>query len=382
MKASKSLLLCGAAVAALGLAVSPAAAFDEVDWHWNLEILEHVNKTVDIDVDIEPEGLILLEDLQIFIGDVTAESYVNGVYNNQPMDGDGMAGGTVDFTVTLDGMTDDGTDPSTVTGTADLGGDLAGTTNDVSGTLDEGDDQLDVVMTFEDIPVENIEIEPGGSFDALTELPEVVSAATAVGNNVSIDSDVMVEIHEGQFVFGGSNFGDDDDPFPTPVPIGPGGGIALASLEDGETFGANNNVYPEAAALLTLAALFNLLDPAEISAVSQVDDILNASVDSAATAVANNKSLKVEAKVRDDAVVMGDITQFAVANVSALSQVGTDFCDRDCFGAQAYGVQVNNYTNLGQLDRPLVSSVATAVGNNLSISVSTPNPGGGVIVTD
>ena len=378
MKASKSLLLCGAAVAALGLAVSPAAAFDEVDWHWDLEILEHVNKTVDIDVDIEPEGLILLEDLQIFIGDVTAESYVNGVYNNQPMEEGGMASGTIDFTVTLDGMTDDETDPSTVTGTADLGGDLMGSTNDVSGTLDEGDDQLDVVMAFEDIPVENIEIQPGGSFDAVTELPEVVSAATAVGNNVSIDSDVMVEIHEGQFVFGGSNFGD-DDPFPTPVPIGPGDGISLALIDDGETFGDNNNVYPEAAALLTLAALFNLLDPAEISAVSQVDDILNASVDSAATAVANNKSIKVEAKVRDDAVVMGDITQFAVANVSALSQVGTDFCDQDCIGAQAYGVQVNNYTNLGQLDRPLVSSVATAVGNNLSISVSTPNPGGAII---
>ena len=100
MKANKSVLLCGAAIAALALAASPATAFDQVDWHWDLEIIEHVDKDVDIDVDIDPVGLVLLEDLQIYIGDVTAESYVNGVYNNQPNEGGGMASGTVDFTVT------------------------------------------------------------------------------------------------------------------------------------------------------------------------------------------------------------------------------------------------------------------------------------------
>ncbi|HIC79942.1 MAG TPA: hypothetical protein EYH07_16170 [Kiloniellaceae bacterium] len=376
MKANKSVLLCGAAIAALGLAASPAAAFDEVDWHWDLEVIEHVTKDVDIDVDIDPVGLVLLEDLQIYIGDVTAESYVNGVYNNQPNEGGGMASGTIDFTVTLDGMTDDETDPSTVSGVADLGGDLMGSSSDVSGTLDEGTDDLDVVMAFEDIPVENIEIEPTGSFDALTELPEVVSTATAIANNVSIDSDVMVEIHEGQYVFNTGEFGDDSNLFS--VPGLPGGdGPTLTSIEDGQDFGNNRNEFHDAAAILTLAALFNVIEPSEISAVSQVDDILNASVDSAATAVANNKAITVDAKVADDAVVMGDITQFAYANTSALSRVGTNFCEFDCFGAQPYGVEVNNYTNLGQLDRPLVSSVATAVGNNLSITVSTPEIGGG-----
>lgn len=374
MKANKSVLLCGAAVAALGLAMSPAAAFDEVDWHWDLEVIEHVTKDVDINVAVDPVGLVLLEDIQIYIGDVTAESQVRGVYNNQPNEGGGVGAGTVDFTVTLDGMTDDSTDPSTVSGVADLGGDLMGTSSSVDGTLDEGTDDLDVVMTFEDIPVENIEIEPTGSFDALTELPEVVSTATAIANNVSIDSDVMVEIHEGQYVFGGSNFGDDPGSFPG---TGFGGdGISLASLEDGETFGDNDNKLADAAGVLTVLALLNVIEPAEISATSQVDDILNASVDSAATAVANNKSITIEAKVADDAVLMGDITQFAYANTSALSQVGFGACDQEC-GGMAYGVEVNNYTNLGALDRPLVSSVATAVGNNLSISVSTPEIGGG-----
>lgn len=35
-------------------------------------------------------------------------------------------------------------------------------------------------------------------------------------------------------------------------------------------------------------------------------------------------------------------------------------------------VDVYNYTNLGKLDRPLASSVATAIGNNKSIVVKVP----------
>jgi hypothetical protein len=54
-------------------------------------------------------------------------------------------------------------------------------------------------------------------------------------------------------------------------------------------------------------------------------------------------------------VVIADITQFAYANVSAVSDVG--------------GVIVDNYNSLGEIDRALVSSVATAVGNNVSINV-------------
>ena len=33
---------------------------------------------------------------------------------------------------------------------------------------------------------------------------------------------------------------------------------------------------------------------------------------------------------------------------------------------------VSNYVNLGQLDRALVRSTATAIGNNLSVTVNSP----------
>jgi len=56
-----------------------------------------------------------------------------------------------------------------------------------------------------------------------------------------------------------------------------------------------------------------------------------------------------------DAFLMADLTQFNYANGTASSSV-TD-------------LNVNNYANLAALDGPLVSSVATAVGNNVSISV-------------
>ena len=87
-------------------------------------------------------------------------------------------------------------------------------------------------------------------------------------------------------------------------------------------------------------------------------DILNASVDSSATAVGNNLAIAIEAE-GPDRLLMADVTQISVANVTATSTV--------------YDVSLNNYINLGALDRPIVSSVATAVGNNKSISVSAPD---------
>ena len=59
-----------------------------------------------------------------------------------------------------------------------------------------------------------------------------------------------------------------------------------------------------------------------------------------------------------DAFAIADITQFNYADVNALSVVGA--------------VDIDNYANMGALDGALVSSVATAVGNNASISVSSP----------
>ena len=178
----------------------------------------------------------------------------------------------------------------------------------------------------------------------MTELPEVVSAATAVANNTSITTDTMIELHEGQFAFnveGGEN-GSSETPFVT---------------------GANTeNSNLTAAGVLGVLAITGAIVPSQISATSTVSDILNASVDSAATAVANNLSVSMEPKSAGDSVMIADIVQFAYANVTATSSVSN--------------VSLNNYTNLGVLDRPIVSSVATAVGNNKSITVVAPVVGG------
>ena len=87
-------------------------------------------------------------------------------------------------------------------------------------------------------------------------------------------------------------------------------------------------------------------------------NILNASVDSTATAVANNLSVNVAPTSGQDSLVIADVVQFANADVTAKSKV--------------HDVSLNNYTNLGIINRPIVNSVATAVGNNKSITVATP----------
>jgi hypothetical protein len=69
-------------------------------------------------------------------------------------------------------------------------------------------------------------------------------------------------------------------------------------------------------------------------------------------------SVDLAANTEGDAFALADLTQFNFANVSASSTVT--------------GVDVNNYANLGVLEGPLVNSVATAIGNNVSFSVSSP----------
>jgi len=174
---------------------------------------------------------------------------------------------------------------------------------------------------------------------------------------------VPVFLHDGQYVAG--EFASFDDASRGEIiQAGIGlllGGLGFAAYDD-------QNVHTALALAFTGLALGGIVDPADISAYSSVYCIENASVDSAATAVANNISVSVLSDVDggtdcitgcDDRlsnhVVIADITQWAYANVKADSDV--------------YNVEVNNYTNLGLLDKPLVSSVATAVGNNVSITV-------------
>ena len=99
---AKSALLAGVAVSALALAgfSGPAAAFDDVHWQWNKLIDENITINGDINVDLNPSGMFELEKLQLFIGDVTANSDVHGIYNYQPSSG---GTGTIDFTVDWSG---------------------------------------------------------------------------------------------------------------------------------------------------------------------------------------------------------------------------------------------------------------------------------------
>ena len=347
-------LLSATALGAITLALgaAPASAFDKVNWEWNLKINETITKNIRIDRNFDPTGVVNVEDIQVQIGNVEATSVVRGVHNNQPSNG---GTGTANFTATFDlpylNQQNPGQDPQPFEGPMTLN--VSGTGN-ISGDVREGTDRVRGTATFEGITVQ---VDPTASFDARTELPSVVSAATAVGNNVSLESDVMVEMHDGQFLFA-------LDPTRFDNRVALGGALAIASLF-GNNYGDVNTHHLVGAGVI-IGGAAGIFAPAEIRATSNVSDIINASVDSAATAVGNNKSITLRPHSRGDAVLLGDITQVSLANVTASSRVSD--------------VTVSNYTNLGNLanldgssgKRPLVSSVATAVGNNLSIKVGGP----------
>ncbi|MBX6322672.1 MAG: hypothetical protein IRY94_12650 [Rhodospirillaceae bacterium] len=250
-------LLAGSAALALATGMArQASAFDKVDWDWYANIHEYVNIDVDIDAKFEPDGLVQVEKFQLQVGDVKATSIVTDV----------------EFKV------DDGND----------------------GKWDWGHEP---------------KVDP-------IELPSVVSTATAVGNNQSITADVPVLLHDTQIVHG-------------------------------DYFGG-----------------------AEISAFSLVAGIENASVDSAATAVGNNISVDMSEATdaagaggsfwadSSNALLVADITQIDFADVTATSIVHGISID----GTSLTAPSVDGAT------APIVSSVATAVGNNVNITVSVPQP--------
>ena len=315
---SKAGLLAGASVLALGLAVGPnqANAFDAVSWNWDGQVDTNVTFDADIDVVLTPSGMAMIEDIQISIGDISAASVVSGISNNQPSDGVGgpvvVDLGTLQFTGQYDSTSGALTGNSTA---PELPNEqfLAGAVNTAS--------PFGVTANFD---LGSIEVDfpsgVGGVFDALVELPSVVSAATAVANNTSINSEVSTQIHELQVAVGGFE-GDNID---TSSPLG----------------------------------LLSGITPGQVSALSDVSDILNATVDSTATAVSNNLTVDVAAATSQDAVLIMDAQQWSFMDVSAVSNVSE--------------VSVNSYMNLGLIEVPMVNSVATAIGNNKSINVSIP----------
>src|SRR5690554_5044934 len=293
-------MMAGASVVALGMFMPGAQAFSELNWDYDLNVDGDVDFDIDIYTYLDPAGLIAVEALQIQLGDVTATSIVTGVTNNAP-------------------------NGESQTRTVDLGSvshviPYLASWDNSGGLVDENGELLEGEISCERYGVCTLDLGQavitvdgiGDTLYAPNHLPEVVSTATAVGNNMSIEGPTFTTFDVTQ--------------------------------------GLSGNW---------------LIDTAKVDADSWVWDIQNASVDSAATAVGNNFNVNLEALANggDDLIAVGDLTQLSHAHVNATSFVAD--------------VTVSNYTNLGSgranLGRDLVSSVATAVGNNASISVSVGN---------
>ena len=54
-----------------------------LSWSWTKDVREHVDIDVDIDIDLKSTGLVEVEKLQIFFGNVTATSNVHDIQNHQ-----------------------------------------------------------------------------------------------------------------------------------------------------------------------------------------------------------------------------------------------------------------------------------------------------------
>jgi hypothetical protein len=188
--------------------------------------------------------------------------------------------------------------------------------------------------------------------NTLDDLAEINSSAVAVANLATVQGNSAVFVHAGQFSFGG--FKDfklhrNDAP-------------ALASLDDSNDSGGKwwhdqpDNEHNQLAGIALIAAGLGLIEPAHITATSTVKDILNANVNSSATAVANLHTIDVDAELATDVMVIADITQFQYGNVTATSTV------KD--------VTAYHFAGLGGLENGLVNSSAVAVGNMSNINVS------------
>jgi hypothetical protein len=323
MRALKNARTVAASLAVLAVssvASSPAMAFDRVDWKWNTDVKEKVDIDVYVDVDVETTGLVQIEKLQIYLGDAKASSYVSNIKNDPIRPTEWKGYGWHSYKVTK-------------------------------------------------------------PLDARTQLPIVQSSATAVGNNQSITSDVAVMLHDGQFV---ANVRDANclnicDALSL--------GALAAALPGVKDFIGGSNLHTDIAGLFTVGAAVGAFEKSAIRASSAVNYVRNVSVDSSATAVANNLSVDVASDVDggkcgsygfcgdrlSNHVVIGDITQFALANVSASSRVtdvkASGYENMRQLTTATLSPIEGGLGNVVQVPTPWVSSVASAIGNNVAITV-------------
>lgn len=386
MRRTKSILLASAAVMALGLGFSSdAKAFDDVDWVWNVDVTKTINENITITDTFDLSGLVTIEAAQINIGDVTASATLQDFENNPPALGqDGVV--IVDETITVTsnfnkpvgvgnsvpnsggGVNDDGDTPLVSTY---LGGTLSEQAN--------GFTVINDVNITGEIELEDLE----GVNDAI-DLPKVENIATAVANNNSVNSTVGLNLHEAQYNFGGFAMEDQDlmipdqndeelgleDANPEAVAIAAALGLAYLGAD------VTDNPHSDLAIGLLLAGGLGAIDQGVVSADATVDgnfpgdiSVQNASVENAATAVGNNISASIEATMEGDAFMVADFTQFNYADTSATALVDNVHIDNYAgFGDAGFGNCGGCVDGLVQT--PIVSNVATAVGNNISVSVS------------
>ena len=82
MRSRRMLLSASATAALLGASASGAWAFDEVNWTWDKTITQTETIIVNVTTNVEPDGLVQVEKMQINIGDTKARAIVNGIHNN------------------------------------------------------------------------------------------------------------------------------------------------------------------------------------------------------------------------------------------------------------------------------------------------------------
>lgn len=367
MRTTKKLLLASAAVIALGLGLpSDAKAFDSTDWDWAVAVEKNIVESINVDVDIAPTGMATIENLQHNIGDVTSTATLNNFTNSPTSIGeDGIV--SVDETITVTSNFDK------PVGVGNSVPNTSGEANDSEtspfiatyegGTLSEQANGYTVINDINftgDIELSSIE----GINDAI-DLPQVVNAATSVANNMSLDSSVALNVSNGQFNYGG---------FTVPSTLSEDEAALVAAFE------SSDNSNHALANVGTLAGALGMITQGEVTADATIDGSLNengiaiqnAAVDNVATAVGNNFSVDLAAITASDAFLVADSTQFNYANTSATALVdGVSIDNYTGFGAAGFG---NALDELGT-QTPVISNVATAVGNNASITVSSPDLG-------
>jgi hypothetical protein len=388
-----SLMAATASVALLAIPPTGAFAFDVVDW----EFTDLVDKEIDVDITVNDTftttGVVQVEKLQMHFGNIDADATVYGVDNNPP-------GGDVNGLVVIDEIHNGGPtyedlvanqedSDNPINGPFEFSPELGSQLNvelvdrggGDYGDVNEVNESLDFdVRVYGEIPIEAL-----GGVTAAIDLPKVENAATAVSNNQDITSTVPTYLHDAQIAAGAINDLEGNcsecnagDPLAFLI------GAWLLTEVDDEFEGIN--VHTDIAALTILGAATGFIEPAEITATATVYDVNNATVENAATAVTNNMSVELAALTPNDAMMVADITQVGIANVSASATLRGNPCDGECGGDPA--VEINGYVDfagagLGPLGNaegvqtPIVSNVATAVGNNLSINVSGPDVNGG-----